>query len=116
MALFKETVPKFVYDQKCAEYNDLLAKYHALRQSGYDPASKLRMIPPRPDSAQQAMIAGEKIFTDPRVGRAFAQCVEEGMSEPDALREAYRLVGVATGRVEPTSAGASLPDLAAGAS
>jgi hypothetical protein len=37
MALFKETVPKFVYDQKCAEYNDLLAKYHALRQSGYDP-------------------------------------------------------------------------------
>lgn len=114
MALFKETVPKFIYDQKCAEYNDLLAKYHALRQSGYDPAAKLRMIPPKPDSGMAAIQAGERAFVDPRMARAFAQCVEAGMTEPDALREASRLIAIATGRTEPTSAGASLPDLAAG--
>lgn len=114
MALFKETVPKFVYDQKCAEYNDLLGKYHALRQSGYDPASKLRMIPPKPDSGLAAIQAGERAMVDPRVGRAFAKLVEEGMNEPDALREANRLVGIAAGRMEATSAGASLPDITAG--
>lgn len=114
MAIFKETVPKFVYDQKCAEYNDLLAKYHALRQSGYDPASKLRMIPPKPDSGLAAIQAGERAMVDPRVGRAFAKLVKDGMSEADALREANRLVGIAAGRTEATSAGASLPDIAAG--
>jgi hypothetical protein len=113
MAIFKETVPKWVYDQLQARYDALLEKYHALRQSGYDPAGKLRMIPPKPDSGMQAIMAGEKAFTDPRVARAFATCVEQGMSEPDALREAYRLVGIATGRVEPTSAGGGLPDIAA---
>jgi hypothetical protein len=114
VAIFKETVPKFIYDQKCREYDDLLAKYHALRQSGYDPASKLRIIAPKPDSGLAAMQAGERAFTDPRLARAFAECVASGMSEPDALREATRLVAIATGKAEPTSAGASLPDLAAG--
>lgn len=114
MAIFRETVPKFVYDQKCAEYNDLLAKYHALRQSGYDPAAKIRMIGPKPDSAQQAIDTGERVFTDPRLARAFAECVKAGMSEPDALREAHRLIAIATGKEEPRSAGASLPDLAVG--
>lgn len=114
MAIFKETVPKFVYDQKCAEYNALLEKYHALRQSGYDPASKLRMIPPKPDSGQAAIMAGERAMVDPRVGRAFAKLVEEGMNEPDALREANRLVGIASGRLEATPAGGSLPDITAG--
>lgn len=115
MAIFRETVPKSVYDQKCAEYKELLDKYHALRLSGYDPTSKLRMIAPKPDSAQQAIIAGERAMVDPRVGRAFAKCIEEGMNEPDALREAYRLVNIATGNADATSAGASLPDLSAGA-
>lgn len=114
MAIFKESVPKFIYDQKCAEYNDLLAKYHALRQSGYDPASKLRMIPPKPDSGMAAIQAGERAMVDPRVARAFAKLVEEGMNEPDALREANRLVGIAAGRIDATPAGSSLPDLAAG--
>jgi hypothetical protein len=113
MPIFKETVPKSIYDQKCAEYNDLLAKYHALRLEGYNPAAKLRMIGPKPDSGLAAIQAGERAFVDPRVARAFAQCVEAGMSEADALREAVRLVGIATGKSEPTSAGASLPDIAA---
>ena len=113
MAIFRETVPKAIYDQKCAEYNALLDKYHALRLQGFDPTSKIRMVGPKPDSAQQAIEVGERIFVDPRLAKAFVMCREQGMSEPDALREAKRLLAIATGKGEPTSAGASLPDIAA---
>jgi len=109
MALFSDTVPKWIYDQKCQEYDTLLDKYHALRQSGYDPSSKIRLIAPKPDSGEQVVMAGEQAFVDPRMRRAVEQCLAEGMTEAEALREAYRLVNIATGKAMPSSAGESLP-------
>jgi hypothetical protein len=109
MAFFSESVPRDLYERKCKEYDDLLEKYHALRQSGYDPASKIRMIGPKPDSAEQVIRAGEQAFVDPRMRRAVEACLAEGMSEADALREAYRLVNIAKGNATPEAAGNSLP-------
>lgn len=107
MSFFSDTVPRDLYDQKCKDYDTLLDKYHALRQSGFDPASKIRLIGPKPDSGQQVAMAGEQAFVDPRIRRAVEKCLSEGMSEADALREAYRLVNIATGKTVPESA--SLP-------
>ena len=109
MALFSDSVPRAIYDQKCREYDSLLEKYHALRMNGYDPASKIRLIGPKPDSGEQVVMAGEQAFVDPRMRRAVEKCLAEGMTEAEALREAYRLVNIATGKAMPTSAGESLP-------
>jgi hypothetical protein len=46
----------------------------------------------------QAIRAGERAITDPRLAKAFADLVAEGLTEADALREAERLVGIGTGR------------------
>lgn len=81
-----------------ARYEALLDKYHSLRLAGHEPVGKLRVIPPREDSGMQAIRAGERAFTDPRMAKAFAELVAEGVPEADALREAARLVEIGTGK------------------
>lgn len=101
MAVFEPTVPRWIYEQKCQEYNDLLEKYHALRplQSIVNP---MKVVPPKLDSATQAIEAGEQAMRDPRLAAAVVRLMEQkpGLSEGDALREAKKLLEVATGRAD----------------
>lgn len=99
MAIFKETVPKEVYDELRADYRDLLAKYHSLRAT-HQPVQPLKIRGPQPDSAQHTMQVGERAVRDPRLAAGVLALVEQGLSEKDALVEAARLLDIAKGKTD----------------
>jgi len=114
MALFKESVPREQYDDMVAQRDDwrtrhdaLLEKYHALRQT-HQPPSKITRIVPTPDTATQAFQAGEAAMRDPALATAAAKLMHDGLSEPEALREAHRLLKIAQGKADAPSFGAAL--------
>lgn len=102
MAIFEETVPKWVYDQKCAEYADLLAKYHALRPT-HAPVTPMKLVPPTgsDESAVQRMGAA---LADERLHGIAAKLLQErpDLSMAAALSEAKRLDDIARGKAVPT--------------
>jgi hypothetical protein len=101
VGLFTESVPRDLYDRKCAEYDALLDKYHALRMAGAEPVTKIRTTLQPPDGAAQTLKAAEMAASDPNVRRVAEKFMAQGMAEPVALREAKRLADIARGRVLP---------------
>lgn len=97
MGLFTDTVPRDLYDGLQARYDDLLAKYHALRPT-HSPVAPVRMIAPQPDSGQRALAAAEHAARSPGFMQTVSALVEAGSSDADAMREAERLYRIAKGR------------------
>lgn len=111
MALFGEsdTIPRWIYDQKCKDYDDLLNKYHQLRplQSASNP---IKIIPPKPDSAVQTLDAMEQSVRDPRIEAAVKKLMEDhpNLTASSALREAKKLLDVATGKADAPALGPAM--------
>lgn len=95
--MFEPTVPKWLYDQKCAEFNSLLDRYHALRPT-HSPVAPMKLIPPKPDGEAQVR-AMEQAVMDPRVvEQAEVISTRDNVPMPLALAEAQRLSRIARGR------------------
>lgn len=113
MGLFSDTVPRDLYDKKCADYDALLEKYHALRQMGQAPVAPLRMSLPKQDSGTTALRNIETALHSPRV-QAVAESLRRdnpSLTAEGALAEAARLDGFVRGKdVVPSAAeSTSLP-------
>lgn len=100
MALFQDSVPKWLYDDLQIRYDDLLEKYHELKSMGHGPPARITQVTARPDSGQ-ALVAGMELAArDPSIAEAAKSLKAQrpDLSEPDALREAVRLREVMTGK------------------
>lgn len=107
MGLFSDTVPRELYDRKCAEYDALLEKYHSLRLIGNAPVSPIRTSMPKPDTGTAALKDLEQRAHSPRVlgMAANLRAQKPELTQEEALAEAVRLDGFIAGRAMVPPAG-----------
>lgn len=99
MGVFQETVPKWIYDQKCAEYDRLFLAYEKLRPT-HSPVAPMRITPPPGEPGMATLHAVEAAVDDPKVARIADSLIAQkpGLARDAALREAKRLNDIARGR------------------
>lgn len=117
MALFNDSVPREQYEDMRAQrdawqqrYDTLFERYHSLRPL-QSPVNPMKAIPPKPDSATQTLEAMAQAAHDPRIEAAVTKLMADhpGLSPAAALREATKLLAVATGKLDaPTVIGTAL--------
>lgn len=97
--MFEPTVPKWVYDQKCAEYAALLEKYHALRPT-HSASSPIRVTAPKEEPGLATLHAAEAAVNNPRLALIADNLMRQKpeLTRAQALTEAYRLDSFARGR------------------
>jgi len=105
MGVFQETVPKWIYDQKCAEYDKLFAAYEKLRPT-HSPIAPMRVSLPSGEPGMATLHAIEAAVDDPKVAKIADSLIaaKPGLDRSAALREAKRLHDIARGRAVMESA------------
>lgn len=117
MALFNDTVSREQYEdmkhQRDAwqvRYDTLFSEYSKLRPL-QSPVNAMKAIQPKMDSAMETLDAMEQSVIDPRILTAVEKLRAEkpGLSPQAALREAKKMLDIATGKMDaPTVIGAAL--------
>ena len=117
MALFTDSVSREQYedmkqqrDAWITRHDILFAEYAKLRPM-QSPVNPMKAIHPKPDSATETLDALDQAVKDPRIEAAVKKLMEEkpGLSPAVALREAKKMLDIATGKMDaPTVMGAAL--------
>lgn len=111
MPLFgdNDTVPRWIYERKCQEFDTLFSAYAALRPM-QSPVNPIKVIPPKPDSATQTLDAVEQAARDPRIEAAVKKLMEAhpNLTASAALREAKKFLDVATGKADAPALGPAM--------
>lgn len=98
MAIFQATVPKELYEDMCRRYDELLEKYHQLRQSG---AALPQLIKQHAAKSVEATAKGyiETAAANPELAEAAAKLQRDHKLPPElALKEAIRARDMLSGR------------------
>lgn len=110
MALFQETVPKWLFDEVKKERDEWIEKYHALRLIGHAPPAKVTQVDPKPDSGSQALAGLERAMRDPHIAEAALKLQKEhGLSPSESFREATKMRDIINGKADaPTMGGGNI--------
>lgn len=117
MPLFNDSVSREQYEDMKQQrdawqvrYDTLFSEYSKLRPL-QSPVNPMKAIQPKMDSATETLDAMEQSVKDPRITAAVEKLLAErpGMGTAAALREAKKMLDIATGKMDaPTVMGSAL--------